>query len=555
MNSERNGQMDRKKIFGIFGKFLVVMLVFTILSRAVSGASMARVETVRISTGTIEHKVTGSGRVEAGKEVAVYTQSGQRVKEICVQEGQAVKKGELLFRVDMEELEEQILTAQQELEKLSLQSQDAQSALSIEQQNHENARSRAQEDYNSAVAEGDLAVAQAKAAWDQAESDLQAFLNTNPRPLETGGEDSKDASEGEDQQQRNPEEQGGFGEDGQGTKTGHENSNENDGQGNEEAGKRTENDMNEHVSSPKKTLPAIQISFHQKGHIPMQLSFDGESQDGIDAVAQWEAQKAALEQAAAEAKAAYEAALSSRAENVKSAARALEDASVPGASNSTSRQNEITRKQQELVLDKLLELKEAKGKVTAPVRGMVTKVEITTGDFTSDGTAIRLADTSKGGRLVVPVDKFNEKYISKGDLVTIIAGGDKEKISDYTISNISGNEEDSNLLDVTVDLPEGVLEAGMSAEIEINPKSKNYSSMIPIQALYEDQSGYYVWILQEEQGVMGKQLVVKRFGIEVLDKNSANAALADGMLTNDQEIVSSSSRMIEDGSRVRKNEK
>ena len=138
--------------------------------------------------------------------------------------------------------------------------------------------------------------------------------------------------------------QGGFGEDGQGTKTGHENSNENDGQGNEEAGKRTENDMNEHVSSPKKTLPAIQISFHQKGHIPMQLSFDGESQDGIDAVAQWEAQKAALEQAAAEAKAAYEAALSSRAENVKSAARALEDASVPGASNSTSRQNEITRK-------------------------------------------------------------------------------------------------------------------------------------------------------------------------------------------------------------------
>ncbi len=49
--------MIRKKAFGIFGGFLAVMLVFTILSRAASGASMARVETVRISTGTIDHRV------------------------------------------------------------------------------------------------------------------------------------------------------------------------------------------------------------------------------------------------------------------------------------------------------------------------------------------------------------------------------------------------------------------------------------------------------------------------------------------------------------------
>ena len=39
--------MDRKKIIGIFGGFLAVMLMFTMLSRAVTGASLARVETVR----------------------------------------------------------------------------------------------------------------------------------------------------------------------------------------------------------------------------------------------------------------------------------------------------------------------------------------------------------------------------------------------------------------------------------------------------------------------------------------------------------------------------
>lgn len=51
---------------------------------------------------------------------------------------------------------------------------------------------------------------------------------------------------------------------------------------------------------------------------------------------------------------------------------------------------------------------------------------------------------------------------------------------------------------------------------------------------------------------MGTELVVKRYEVEVLDKNSTNVALAEGMLTGDQDIVKSSSRVIEDGSRVRK---
>lgn len=114
------------------------------------------------------------------------------------------------------------------------------------------------------------------------------------------------------------------------------------------------------------------------------------------------------------------------------------------------------------------------------------------------------------------------------------------------------NEQDNTLLDVSIELPEGVLEAGTSAEIEIVQKSKNYNTVLPVQALHEEQNVYYVFIVQEEQGVMGTELVVKRYEVEVLDKNSTNVALAEGMLTGDQDIVKSSSRVIEDGSRVRK---
>ncbi len=498
--------MDRKKIFGIFGGFLAVMLVFTILSRAFGGAAMAKVETIKISTGTIDHKVSASGRVEAGKEIAVYTKSGQRVQEICVQEGQSVEEGQVLFLVDLEELEEQILTVQQELEKLKLQDQDLKSAQSVERQNQENARNRAIEDYNSAVTQGNAAVTQAKADWDWAEQELQRFLQTSPNSTADQGQDKVTA---------------------------------------ETEGRKEAKDHQNPEAEP------------EQENNESQETEDGSKEDSADtqamsSVAEWEAKRQALEQAAAEAKAVYDNALSGRSENIKSAQRALEDASVSTASDSTRQQNEITRKQQQIVLEKLLRLKEAEGKVTAPVRGLVTQIAVTTGDFTSEGTAIRLADTSQGCRIIAAVDKANEKYVSKGSEVTISVSGKKEKITGYAISNVAQHEEDKNMLQVTIDLPEGVVEAGTLTEIEIIQKSKTYHAILPIEALHEEQSASYVLILEEEQGVMGSGFVAKRYEVEVLDKNSSQAALAEGTLTGDQEVINSSSRLIGDGSRVRR---
>lgn len=552
-NCERNRRMERKKIFGIFGGFLAVMLVFTILSRAVSGASMAKVETVKISSGMIEHKVSGSGKVEAGKEIAVYTENGQRVKEICVQEGQSVEEGDTLFRVEMEDLEEQILAAQQELEKMKLQNQDAQSARSAEEQNRANAKNRAAEDYNQAISEGNSAVADAKAVWDQAEAELQTFLAAGPptptpapspvnNPEEPGqtGDNQKPQSEQEGQVENNNE----AGADG---KPQSEETDKKESQSGK-TNPRSEQ-MNKKEEQPKASEQTGKREEQPKATDPQS---EPNSETGTDPQAEWETQKAALEQAVTEARTAYEAAVSARTESVKSAARALEDASMQPATDSTARQGEISRQQQELTLNKLLALKEAEGKITAPVRGMVTQIAITTGDFTTNGTAIRLADTSEGSRLVATVDKSHEKYVSKGSPVNISVSGSKEEITDYTVANVAENEEDNTLLDVTIELPEGVLEAGTSAEIEIVQKSKNYSTVLPIQALHEEQNVYYVFIVQEEEGVMGTELVAKRYEVEVADKNSTSAALAEGMLTGDQEIISSSSRVIEDGSRVRK---
>ena len=460
--------MDRKKIAKIFGGFLAVMLMFTIVSRAVSGAAMARVETVRMATGTIKHEVTGNGRVEAGREVAVYTETGQRVKEICVQEGDAVKRGDVLFTLDMDKLNEQITEMQQEMEKIKLQSEDVQNAKALEQRNQQTAKQRAQEDYNQAVSQGDATVTEAKRAWDEAQQALQNFINSSADSGNDGADRRGDAS--------------------------------------------------------------------------------GDASER-------ETQKAALEQAAAEAKAAYDAAVSSRIDNIRTAARALEDAAMAKSTpDSTAKQNDITRQQQELTLSKLLALKDAGGEVKATVDGIVTQVVVTTGDLTSDGAAVRLADTSEGGRLTVSVDKSYLEYLAVGSPVDLQPVGSKNVISDYTISSVTKNAQDDNLMDVTIDLPKGVIETGTFVDATIAPKSENYTTVIPLQALRGSQNEYYVLILEEEQGVMGSELVVKRLDVEVVDKDSTSAALQEGLLTGEQEIISNSSRMIQEGSKVRRME-
>ena len=93
------------------------------------------------------------------------------------------------------------------------------------------------------------------------------------------------------------------------------------------------------------------------------------------------------------------------------------------------------------------------------------------------------------------------------------------------------------------------------AEAEIVRKPENYAVTLPVETLHEERGGYYVLVLEEEQGVLGTELVVRRVDVEVLDKNGTAAALEEGVLSGEQEVVSSSNRMLQEGDRVRKKEK
>ena len=89
--------------------FFAVMILFTILSRAIYQYGTAVVRTEMPSSGTINHTVQITGKVLQNQELAVTTIGGLRIGSICVNEGQQVKQGDVLFILDLDYLDEAIL--------------------------------------------------------------------------------------------------------------------------------------------------------------------------------------------------------------------------------------------------------------------------------------------------------------------------------------------------------------------------------------------------------------------------------------------------------------
>ena len=421
--------MDRKKIIKMLLRFIVLILVCTILSRAAASVTAAQVTTAFPANMAITHQVTGIGKVEQKQVSSVYTEPGQKVDQIFVRAGQKVKAGDVLFQVNMAALEEQITTLNQEVEKIDLEQRDASSRKAQVHKEQALKKQQAEDEYAQIAAETDQAVAWAK-------EDLERAVET---------------------------------------------------------------------------LEQEQIDVAQR---------------------------------------AYDEAVSSRSERLAAASRAIETAAQEAASDSTEDQKQIEKEQQEAELAKLLALREAKGSVAAPNDGTIIKLNIETGQVTSDQGAVLLSDDSKGGIFTVSFDQEQEAYLETGMPVILESTDGKEVETSLSISAVEEDTENSDLIRVTVEIPAQTMEIGSSAKMTVQRDSKQYETCIPVQALYESTQGTYIYILKEKESVLGTELTTVKMDVTILDKNETYAAIDESALLG-QQIVVSSDRNIDEGSRVR----
>ncbi len=539
----------------MLGGFLALMILFTLLSRAADSAGIPRVTTTTIQSLSIVHKVTAQGKVEENREQAVTTEANQRVKAIYVNEGQQVEEGELLFEIDMEELREQILNMEQEIEKQKLQTQDSLSSKAVEAERKALEQQRASSDYADAQSQGDRAVERARQELEEAKKALEEYKKPSSEKqaaeLKRKVKEKKEAWDAakKELQALEKELEDAIAEE------------------KVKAAGSTETGETETKETAVPTAGQIENELKSRYQDVLDTAkektdaAEKEMQDAEEALKEYqngaaqrkeqrESEKGQLEQAVRDKQAAYEDAQASRESSLRSAGNAVAGASVADAQDSTARLGEIELEQKELALSKLQKLEKAQGKIMAPIRGVITKIALTTGDRTPDGTAILLADLSSGCKFVAQVPKEQEKYIARKDAATLI-GGDDKKIEGLEIASVQMNEENQEQLDVTVNLPADTLSMGQAATLEVSRKAGSSRSCVPLETLHYDSRQAYVLVAEESQTVLGTEMTARRVDVTVLDKNEKYAAIQEGDLTPEQKLVQSSDRSVEPGGRIR----
>lgn len=587
----------KKKVVQMLGGFLVLMVLFTMLSRAADGMGLPRVETVTAQKMSIVHKVTAEGKVEQNREQAVLTEPNQIVKAVHVDEGQQVEAGDLLFELDMEELKEQILLAEQEIAKQDLQTGDSQSAKDVAAARKALEQQRASSDYAEAKDQSDRAVEKARQELEAAKKALEepGTISAEEKEEEAVAAELKKTVEEKEERYREAvkkyqeleqelekkiagalaqaEEAGG--QEGEPGASGQTQQSEEPGVSGQTQQMETESDTAQPGSSLEKSgisdldrqkietelrnqyQPALTAAREEAENAEKELEEAKraleEYQISVEDQKKTEKQmtKAQQEEVVKEKQAAYDEAVRVRDSSLRSAGNAVADAAVPDARDSSTDVAAIEREQKELVLAKLTALEKAEGRITSPIRGVVTKVTVTTGDRTPDGMAVLLADLSSGSRFVAQVPKAQETYIARKDEAVLTPGNNGKEITNLEVSSVRSSEEDPELLEVTIQLPADTLEMGTAASMEIKRSSGTYQSCLPLSAIHYDSSQAYVLVAEESQTVLGTELTARRVDVTVEDKNEQYAALKEGVLTPEQKVIQSSDRSVEPGGRIR----
>lgn len=480
--------MKKAKLIRILAGFFALMLLFTFLSRAADSVNVAQVEIKTVQNQVITHEVTGTGKVLGTRERAVFTQEGQKVQQVYVQEGQIVKKGDVLLKFSVKYLEKTIKEKQDSIKVLQGKIDDLISVQSVNQQKKNNDLSSAQENYNSAVSSGNYSVQTAQNEAAIARQRLQDYYAQRDVQKDNVPDEDKfsDSSEFDA-----PGNTGNAADPGNNTSG---NINNSDGQDN----------------SQEQTL--------------------------IDDVR-------AKEQAVNDA-------MISRNKDVQSAGQSVRDAQIGDASDSTleNTQTELETAQKEL--ETLQRVLARKGKVKAPCDGVIKSLNAVTGSQTGAEAAIVLYETKGTFRFQTDVSKDDLKYIKTGQTATLKGADDKE-IENAEIESVKedSNNEDQYILSITV--PKGTLSIGDTAEFTISQDAGPFNACVPLSALYEENGRYYVYVTDTQNTVLGDVMIARKTYVNVKDQNTSTAALDDGSLSSDQKIVISTDREISNGSRIR----
>lgn len=545
--------------------FLAVMLLLSILSRALDSLTVAKVNVGYVNKGPVPYDIEGDGTIVAKENKYLMMDAGLRINSIDCGVGQVVEAGQPLYSYVLEDLEEKKKQLEREYEKISL-------SLQQEQLGQNPLPGITEEELalqRLAVAERDLGRGEAKRvkAMEDYEEELDKLERDYDKKLEQTEETLRESARLEYLSAKNAYRQ---------TQTQMEEAIA----PLEEAVDETTEDYDDLVNSgasaeeikeAKKAMDAaVKALDREKKKWERDLSYAEAALDikeeaydriqyggsGLEAVEeQYEASKKQLEATRQSAEDTYQSLLDAReaaALEVENARRKDSydrqgDARQIELSKLRQRSYELDLEEKQEDLDAVNTLIAQQGQVLAPVEGTVLSLTGEAGKKTTGEEMIRLGT----GTPVMEglLERRQAELMAAGQEIFVKPSGSQTSIKGV-LTSISEAETDGDveMMRLTVKLEKGTV--GKRARFNATVSSGSYQEVIPIEALREDSKGFYCLVVGERNTFLGTENVAVRIDLNVLEKSSISAAV-EGAVSYTDKLIIGSNKSISENDRVR----
>ena len=562
MDKNKKSSLQVKAVKALAG-FLILMFLLTILSRAADSLTIAKVTASAATGGVISHNIEVDGNITPNKDIAISTSANIKIASVEATEGKTVKKGDLLIQLDTADLKKKLLKAQKELQVAKATASDKKANEAIAADTKSKSLQRSYEDYNQTVADANDSVSKAESDMNEAWNAYNTYKNSNSNSGETDTTVS-------DSLEKTVEEKQLAYDKAVANLDGVEKVIEEDVQKEIEIEKAKVDEHNNPVTLTPEGEPKIReqvnarpenVSLLQNANDQINTAKDAltEAENALSAYneqqnnsssASYDEQLKTLYDDYKAKEEAYNEAVKQRQSTIQSANRTLEDAKAPeNVDTATALTENDDLEEKQLAVDELQKVMDVNGKITAPSDGLITKVNVTTGETTTEDTAIRISDQSAGYKFTATLDKASAKYLSKDDKVTLDLGNGTT-VEGLTVQSIDVSAEDKNSYELTVSIPAKVKKLGSIATLKVEKASKKYDTCVPLGALHSDGDKYYVYVINEKDTILGTETAVDKVQVDILDKNNEQAAI-EGSFSWGQQFVLTSSKTLRNGDRVR----
>lgn len=237
-----------------------------------------------------------------------------------------------------------------------------------------------------------------------------------------------------------------------------------------------------------------------------------------------------------------------RDNTMKDAGRKVEDVLQEDNADATLA---VYRTELAAMQDKLAAYREVldrEGKMTAPMAGTVTDVYVQAGGRVPDTASFLLADEEVACRFRTSLTKEQKSYVNLGDDVKLELGGSRK--IDVKVDYLQENESMPGTYTAIVKLPEETGVPGLSGKLTCSKTGEKHPACISLSALHSENGRYFVYVVNEREGILGTEYYVEEITISVVDKNDRLAAI-EGAVSDESLILESSTKEVQKGTVVR----